>query len=626
MMPKAHQQTNLQPPGLRPQTPLYPPLEQFVRIPNGAAVTFDAVSGRFAYAAFTQQYAGNLLMRDREPCMVFHAAGDALAPGPYLCRLEGNYLGVPLYATYCCPGGASSPSSSSASLVSSSLGPSSSVSAVSSSSSQSSSSVSVSSSSAGCLCTAGFVTVCGQQLCKTMTLTWPLYPAFAACFGASTTLTYDPAGFQGEGWYGISSSGYYVVVACTSGQLTMILLWPNDSTLASDAGLLITSDGGLHFSGGFSVFGGPCKITSAGFEIENCLTPQTSSASSGSSSSVSASSGSSSSSSAGPCDQADTLYATYGSNDGDTCTCIGQSQPVMVLTRTTPGVAEWSGTAYLTGCFTQVTEDIPAGTTTWTAPANVFSTMVEAIGPGGIGADGTISNGGGAAGGGEYARLTAFTTIPGNSYATQVPTGGTGQPTTFDSSTLVANPGHDAIADAGGAGGSGGTGDVTFDGGAGGDANVNSPFLGGAGGGGCGGPAASGNNGDDGGGSTGGNGGLGNGGASFFGGLTGEGGGGGNASGNGSAGGFPGGGGAGGGAGGLGASGGNGTIRLTYTPTPQISFTVTCSGGDWDLVVTGWSAQEFDSGGAIYDPLQVVFAPLDCEDGGTFVVVVRDVG
>lgn len=83
-----------------PTQPTYPHLPQFCRITSGSV-------GSNVYPAFTCQWAPPLAMRDREACYVWEPNGIALQPGFYDCRLVGNYLGLPLYATSCCPVGSS---------------------------------------------------------------------------------------------------------------------------------------------------------------------------------------------------------------------------------------------------------------------------------------------------------------------------------------------------------------------------------------------------------------------------------------------------------------------------------------------------------------------------------------
>ena len=98
--------TNTQPPDFGPTQPVYPPLAQLVR------VTAPSIGGN-VYPGLTQQFVPPLGIRDREACYVIEPNKIVLGPGIYDCRLVSNYLGLPLYATTCCPGGAFGSSSSS---------------------------------------------------------------------------------------------------------------------------------------------------------------------------------------------------------------------------------------------------------------------------------------------------------------------------------------------------------------------------------------------------------------------------------------------------------------------------------------------------------------------------------
>jgi hypothetical protein len=100
-----------------------------------------------------------------------------------------------------------------------------------------------------------------------------------------------------------------------------------------------------------------------------------------------------------------------------------------------------------------------AGTFTWVAPTGVTSVSVVAVGGGG----GTSSTVG--AGGGELRYKNNISVTPGSSYTVVVGRGGirgcntniNGIASTFNSTTVIANPG--LYGGSGGAGGSGGTGD-----------------------------------------------------------------------------------------------------------------------------------------------------------------------
>ncbi|MEI6166075.1 MAG: DUF2341 domain-containing protein [bacterium] len=133
----------------------------------------------------------------------------------------------------------------------------------------------------------------------------------------------------------------------------------------------------------------------------------------------------------------------------------------------------------------------------WTAPAGVTLITTECWGGGGGGGgDNTaLGNGAGGGGGGAYARLNAYTVIPGNAYSYTVGaaggaggsangTGGTGGSTFFvGASTLNAAGGAGGVGGNSGAGGNGGaagtTGDVKFSGG---NGRVGSSVGGGGGG------------------------------------------------------------------------------------------------------------------------------------------------
>ena len=99
---------NLNAPILLPPLPDYPDLPQLVRVSAPSV-------GRNVYPCLTQQYAGNLVLRDREPAYCWEPNGVLLFPAIYDCRLVGSYLGLPLYVPTCCVSGSFSSSLSSAS-------------------------------------------------------------------------------------------------------------------------------------------------------------------------------------------------------------------------------------------------------------------------------------------------------------------------------------------------------------------------------------------------------------------------------------------------------------------------------------------------------------------------------
>ncbi len=99
--------TNTVAPFLGPELPTYPELPQIIR------VTGPAVGS--VYPGFVQQWTPPLALRDREPCYIWEPNGITLGPGFYDSRLDGSYLGLPLFVTTCCPSGVSSSSSGSSS-------------------------------------------------------------------------------------------------------------------------------------------------------------------------------------------------------------------------------------------------------------------------------------------------------------------------------------------------------------------------------------------------------------------------------------------------------------------------------------------------------------------------------
>lgn len=107
--------------------------------------------------------------------------------------------------------------------------------------------------------------------------------------------------------------------------------------------------------------------------------------------------------------------------------------------------------------------------TTWEAPANVFSVDVEAWGAGGSGGMGAANGSGG--GGGAYSKKLSIPVTPGNSYTVTVGTGGAAISTT----NTAGNSGGDSWFKS--------TGDVLAKGGGGGNfAAATDPISGGTGG------------------------------------------------------------------------------------------------------------------------------------------------
>ncbi len=105
--------TNLQPPFLGQQLPLYPQVNQILR------VYAPAIIGANVYPGYVQQWNPPLILRDREAGYVFEPNRIVLGPGYYDCRLVGVFGNLPLYVTHCCPGGDFGSSSSSGGSASS---------------------------------------------------------------------------------------------------------------------------------------------------------------------------------------------------------------------------------------------------------------------------------------------------------------------------------------------------------------------------------------------------------------------------------------------------------------------------------------------------------------------------
>lgn len=147
---------------------------------------------------------------------------------------------------------------------------------------------------------------------------------------------------------------------------------------------------------------------------------------------------------------------------------------------------------------------LPAGTTSWTVPANwtASGAVIDCQGCGGNGAPGVAAtSGGGGGGGGAFARLTSPTNMNrGDVLTVQVPAGGAGTACLLKDNTATtvvsADFGINASGITGGAGGltANSTGTLTKAGGTGGTSSAAS-LRGGAGGGGAGGPAGAGKNG-----------------------------------------------------------------------------------------------------------------------------------
>ena len=82
-----------------------------------------------------------------------------------------------------------------------------------------------------------------------------------------------------------------------------------------------------------------------------------------------------------------------------------------------------------------------AGLGSWTAPAGVTSVQIAVwAGGGGGGGTGAAGNGGGGGAGGGYARETAFSVTPGNSYTYYIGRGGNG-----GNGTNNGSPGEDSM-------------------------------------------------------------------------------------------------------------------------------------------------------------------------------------
>lgn len=85
---------------------MMPVITQNVRVYGGplASSSSSSSAGPYTsslYAGFIQQYAGSLILRDREPCYIWEPNGGILQPGIAEGRLVGSYLGLPLFTVTC---------------------------------------------------------------------------------------------------------------------------------------------------------------------------------------------------------------------------------------------------------------------------------------------------------------------------------------------------------------------------------------------------------------------------------------------------------------------------------------------------------------------------------------------
>ncbi len=97
---------NTTPPLFGPDEPYYPAVNSFCRV-SGPAQSGNVYPGFASQATLS---GGLPAFRDREPVFVWEANGIKLQAGWYDCRLVGNYQGLPIYATNCCPVASSSSS------------------------------------------------------------------------------------------------------------------------------------------------------------------------------------------------------------------------------------------------------------------------------------------------------------------------------------------------------------------------------------------------------------------------------------------------------------------------------------------------------------------------------------
>lgn len=90
---------NNQPPFLGPQLPVYPALEEVLRLPAGVG----ALAGN-VYLVWLQQLVSvsPLTLRDRIQVYLWEPNLIPLNAGYYVGRLMSNYNGLPLYTTFCC--------------------------------------------------------------------------------------------------------------------------------------------------------------------------------------------------------------------------------------------------------------------------------------------------------------------------------------------------------------------------------------------------------------------------------------------------------------------------------------------------------------------------------------------
>ncbi len=265
-----------------------------------------------------------------------------------------------------------------------------------------------------------------------------------------------------------------------------------------------------------------------------------------------------------------------------------------------------AGAAPAAGSTNVVKSFTTFGTQSWKAPAGVTSVKVECWAGGGGAAGGGLAgganSGGFGGGGGAYARLNAYTVVPGSSYTLHVGSSGSGGSPNHlgtdggdswwvTTSTCFAQHGSASTgtAAAGGKAASS-TGDATHSGGNGGTATS----TGGSGGGGSAGDAGNGSNGTGNGGTGSVAGGAGGSGTSGAGGASGSG------NNNGHAGNAPGGGGGGGGGGSSAGNGGNGyTGRVTLSYTVPSGNTAGGGGGSGGSGAAGNTATNVNGAAAV---------------------------
>lgn len=91
------QSDNTRSPFLGQEQPVYPALDEMIRV-TGPAVATNVYPGQL------QQYVSPLTARDRVPVYLWEPNGVPLQPAIYEGHLAGSYAGLPLYVTDCCPG------------------------------------------------------------------------------------------------------------------------------------------------------------------------------------------------------------------------------------------------------------------------------------------------------------------------------------------------------------------------------------------------------------------------------------------------------------------------------------------------------------------------------------------